>query len=84
MKMILAAVLCTAASIGQVSTASAQYYGPHDYGYGPGHGHYAQFDPRNQPMGWGEPYPATPLPDGRLGCAHRNYRPVNGWCQRAW
>jgi hypothetical protein len=42
------------------------------------------YNPRNQPMGYGEPYPPTYLANGRPVCAHRNYRPINGLCQRVW
>jgi hypothetical protein len=64
MKIILAAALCTAAMIGQISTASAQYYrgyGPPPGGYyGGGGGYYdptpgGYLGPRHQPMGYGEP-----------------------------
>jgi hypothetical protein len=87
MKAILAAVLCSAAIIGQVSTASAYYY------YGSPAGIYcpvcaqppeegAGWD--NQPIGQGKPYRASYLANGRPVCAHRNYRPTHGWCQRVW
>ena len=87
MKMIFAAALCIAAIIGQISTASAQYYWPRGYGPGgwsPPEPYYDQLNPRNQPMGWSEPYPATKLRDGRLSCTHPNYRAINGRCQRVW
>jgi len=99
MKLIVAAVLCTAAIIGQISTACAQY---------PSHGYYYYYPPgsyyywgspsglynvptpqdlgwnytRNQPVGYSKPYPALRMPDGTLACAHSNYRPIRGWCQR--
>jgi hypothetical protein len=53
--------------IGQVSTATAQYYppgyyGPRDYDRGPGY--YPGPPPRYaQPMGWGDPYPANMMVD---------------------
>jgi hypothetical protein len=92
MKLIVAAVLCTAAVIGQISTASAQYYGPGYYNYGSPEGFYNRLLPldlgwaytRNQPVGYGEPYPAARMPDGTLACEHSNYRPIRGWCQRIW
>jgi len=37
---------------------------------------------RNQPEGYGRPYPAARMPDGTLACEHSNYRPIRGWCQR--
>ena len=102
MKIIFAAALFTGAIIGQISTASAQYYPPggYYYYYPPG-GYYYYGSPagiyngqppqdlgwnytRNQPVGYGEPYPAARLPDGTLGCEHSNYRPIRGWCQRIW
>ena len=85
MKAIFAAVLCLAAVIDQTGTASAQYYWPRGYGPGgwsPPEPYYDQLNPRNQPMGWGDPYPAAQLPNDRLACTHRNHRPINGWCQR--
>jgi hypothetical protein len=91
MKLIVAAVLCTAAVIGQVSTASAQYYplGGY-YEYGSPEGFYNRLRPqdlgwnytRNQPVGDVKPYPAARMPDGTLACDHSNYRPIRGWCQR--
>ena len=85
MKMIFAAALCTTAIISQISTASAQNYWPRGYGPGgwsPPEPYYDQFNLRNQPMRWGDPYPATQLPNGRISCTHRNYRPISGRCQR--
>jgi hypothetical protein len=92
MKLILTIALCSAALIGDISTASAQYYGR---GYGRGYyegppataptappEYYANRD--YQPMGYGEAYAPIYLPNGRPSCAHRNYRPIRGWCQRAW
>jgi hypothetical protein len=95
MKLIVAAVLCTAATIGQISPASAQYY------YGPpGNYHYygspaaicCVLQPvdlgwaytRAQPAGYGGPYPAARVPDGTLACQYSNYRPIRGRCQRIW
>jgi hypothetical protein len=94
MKLVVAAVLCTAAVIGQISTASAQYYGPLGgyYYYGSPAGICCALTPldlgwaytRNQPAGDVERYPAARLPDGSLACEHSNYRPIRGWCQRIW
>jgi hypothetical protein len=94
MKLIVAAVLCTAAVIGQISTASAQYYGPPGgyYYYGSPAGICCALTPqdlgwvytRNQPVGYGEPYPAMQMADGTLACSNSNYRPIHGWCQRIW
>jgi hypothetical protein len=101
MKVIVAAVLCTAAVIGQVSTASAQYYLSSGYYYYPLGGYYEYGSPegfynrlrpqslgwnytRNQPAGYGKPYPAARMPDGTLACEHSNYRPIHSWCQRIW
>jgi hypothetical protein len=94
MKLIVAAVLCTAAVISQISTASAQYYGPPGgyYYYGSPAGICCAQLPidlgwaytRNQPVGDGEPYPARRMADGTLACAHSNYRPIHGRCQRIW
>jgi hypothetical protein len=94
MKLIVAAVFCTAAVIGQISTASAQYYGPPGgyYYYGSPAGSCCALTPidlgwaytRNQPVGYGEPYPAMRMADGTLACPHSNYRPIHGWCQRIW
>ena len=116
MKTILAAFICTAAIIGQIGTASAQYY----Y-YGSPAGIFlsafcsAAAIPRLELLPMGHP-PAsavrlsrsrsklpvgltirspnpwamtnliepTGLANGRLVCAHRNYRPIDGLCQRAW
>jgi hypothetical protein len=52
MKLIVAAVLCTAAVIGQISTASAQYYGPPGgyYYYGSPAGICCALTP--QDLGW--------------------------------
>jgi hypothetical protein len=97
-KYILAAILCCAAIIGQISTASAQYYyyppgGYYYYGspagiYSPPPGQPPQNlgwnYTRNQPMGYGGPYPAAQMPDGTLGCEYSNYRPIRGRCQRIW
>jgi hypothetical protein len=95
MKFILAAVLCTAAMIGQISTASAQYYyyppGGYYY-YGSPAGIYNGQPPqnlgwnytRNQPVGNGGPYPAVRMPDGTLACEYSNYRPIRSRCQRIW
>ena len=87
MKAIFAASFCTAAIIGQISTASAQFYPPGGY-YSPA-GVYLPQDlgwvyTRNQPVGYSEPYPAMRMPDGTLACEHSNYRPIRGWCQRIW
>ena len=95
MKVIFAAVLCTAATIGQISTASAQYYPPGGYYYygSPAGIYYAQPQieqdlgwnyTRNQPVGYGGPYPAARMPDGTLACEYSNYRPIHGRCQRIW
>jgi hypothetical protein len=94
MKLIVAAVLCTAALNGQVSTASAQYYGPLGgyYYYGSPAGMCCALAPpdlgwaytRNQPVGNVEPYPAVRMADGTLACENTNYRPMRGWCQRVW
>ena len=104
MKLVVGAVLCTAAVIGQISTASAQYYGqPGGYYYEPPGGYYYYGSPagiyhaqlqieqdlgwnytRNQPVGYGGPYPATRMPDGTLACEYSNYRPIHGRCQRIW
>jgi hypothetical protein len=90
---IFAAVLCTAA-IGQVNTASAQYYGSASY-YGPASLYYNYGSPaggccalvtmdlgwaftRSQPAGDVAPYPALRMADGTLGCEHSNYRPFRG------
>ena len=96
MKLIVAAALCTAAVIGQISGASAQY-DPHSgyYYYSGDHYYYGSFAccaptpqdlgwnyTRNQPVGNVEPYPAMRMPDGTLACEHSNYRPIRGWCQR--
>jgi len=94
MNTILPAVLCTAAIIGQISTASAQYYGPPGgyYYYGSPAGICCALQPldlgcaytRIQPVGYGGPFPAARLPDGTLGCEHSNYRPIRGRCWRIW
>ena len=103
MKPVVGAVLCTAAVVGQISTALAQYYGQPGgyYYYEPPGGYYYYGSPagvccalspldlgwaytRNQPVGYGEPYRATPMADGTLACEHSNYRPIRGWCQRIW
>jgi hypothetical protein len=94
MKAIFAAVLCTAAAIGQIRTASAQYYGPPGgyYYYGSPAGICCALSPldlgwaytRNQPVGYGRPYPATRMADGTFACEQSNYRPIRGWCQRIW
>ena len=95
MKLIVAAVLCTAAVIGQIGTASAQYYGPPGgyYYWGSPAGNCCALTPpdlgwaytRNQPAGYGESYPAMQMPDGTLACEHSNYRPFRGvWCRRIW
>jgi hypothetical protein len=94
MKAGFAIILCTAATICQISAASAQYYGPPGgfYYYGSPAGICCALSPpdlgwaytRNQPVGYSEPYPATRLADGTLACSHYNYRPIRGWCQRIW
>jgi hypothetical protein len=95
MKLSLLAVFCIVAGIGQVSRASAEYYGPPGgyYYYGSGAGICCALSPvdlgwdytRNQPVGDGVGrYRATPMADGTLACEHRNYRPIRGWCQRVW
>ena len=94
MKAIFAAVLCTAAAIGQIRTASAQYYGPPGgyYYYGSPAGICCALSPldlgwaytRNQPVGYGRHYPATRMADGTFACKQSNYRPIRGWCQRIW
>jgi hypothetical protein len=38
----------------------------------------------NQPVGYGEPYPAARMADGTLACEHSNYRPIRSWCRRIW
>jgi hypothetical protein len=91
---IFAAVFCTAV-IGQINTASAQYYGPASlyYHYGSPAGACCALVPmdlgwaftRNQPAGHAAPYPALQMADGTLGCEHANYRPArSGWCRRIW
>ena len=101
MKPIIAAVLCTAAAIGQIGAASAQYCSPGGYYYypNPPGGYYYWGSPsglynvlapqslgwnytRNQPLGYGRPYPALQMPDGTLACQHANFRPIRGWCRR--
>ena len=95
MKLIVAAVLCTAAVIGQIGTASAQYYGPPGgyYYWGSPAGNCCALTPpdlgwaytRNQPAGYGGSYPAVRMADGTLACEHSNYRPFRGgWCRRIW
>ena len=94
MRPIVAAVICTAVIVGQIGTASAQYYGPPGgyYYYGSPAGICCALSPldlgwaytRNQPVGYGEPYPATRMADGTLACEHSNYRPIRGWCRRIW
>ena len=99
-KLIVATVLCTAAIISQISTASAQYYPPGGYYYygSPAGIYYGPPDyiyyyvpqdlgwvyTRHQPVGYSEPYPAARMPDGTLGCEYSNYRPIRGRCQRIW
>jgi hypothetical protein len=92
MKLIVSAVLCTAAVNGQISTASAQYYGPpggyHYYGSPAGSccalvpTDFGWLYTRDQPVDYGEPYPALRMADGTLACSNRNYRPIHGWCMR--
>jgi hypothetical protein len=94
MRRILVIVFCTAAVLGQISGASAQYYGPPGgyYYYGSPAGVCCAPEPvdlgwaytRNQPVGGGAPYPALRMPDGTLACEHSNYRPIRGWCRRIW
>jgi hypothetical protein len=95
-KLIVAAGLCIAASFGQISTASAQqYFGPTGNYYSFGTGAIARADvapvdtgwlyTRNQPAGYGRPYPSLRMADGTLACANSNYRPMHdGWCHRIW
>ena len=91
---IFTAVIC-AAVMGQINTASAQYYGPLG-------GYYYYGSPaavccalttvnsgwvftRNQPAGDVAPYPALRMPDGEPACEHSNYRPRrDGLCRRIW
>lgn len=84
MKVLIATALCSLMIVGQ---ASAQYYYPRgepDY-YAPRppppRAYYQQ---QQYPMGWGEPYPARYGYNGQLYCTHRNYRPIDGWCQRVY
>ncbi|HJY93168.1 MAG TPA: hypothetical protein VJ255_22980 [Candidatus Acidoferrum sp.] len=94
MKLIVAAVLCTAAVIGQINTASAQYYGPLGgyYYYGSPAAFCCALEPvdlgwaytRIQPVGYGGPYPAARMADGTLACEYSNYRPIRGRCRRIW
>jgi hypothetical protein len=94
MKLVVSAVLCTAAIVGQISTASAQYYGPPGgyYYYGSPAGICCALEPldlgwlytRSQPVGYGRPYSAVRMPDGTLACEYYNYRPIRGRCQRIW
>ena len=90
---IVTAVLCTAAVISRIGTASAQYYGPPGgyYYYGSPAGIGGALVPRDlgweytrvQPVGYGKPYPALRMADGTLACEHSNYRPFpGGWCRR--
>ena len=91
MKAIFAAVLCTAI-IGQIGAASAQYLGLSGDYYYYGSPACCALSPanlgwaytRNQPMGYGGPYPATQMADGTLACEHSNFRPIRGWCRRIW
>jgi len=93
-KYILAAILCCAAIIGQISTASAQYYGPLGgyYYYGSPAAFCCALEPvdlgwaytRIQPVGYGGPYPAARMVDGTLACEYSNYRPIRGRCRRIW
>jgi hypothetical protein len=94
MKLVLATVFCCAAIVGDISGASAQYYGPPGgyYYYGSPAAVCCALVPvdlgwaytRNQPVGYGEPYPAARMPDGTLACEHSNYRPIRGSCRRIW
>ena len=97
MKLIVAAVLCTAALIGQIGTASAQsapYYGPLGgyYYYGSPAAWCCALEPvdlswaytRIQPVGYRGPYPAARMADGTLACEYSNYRPIRGRCRRIW
>ena len=94
MRCILASVFCTAAVFGQISRASAEYYGVPGgyYYYGSPAGNCCALVPvdlgwaytRYQPAGYGPPYLALRMPDGTLGCEHSNYRPIRGWCRRIW
>jgi hypothetical protein len=94
MKAIFATFFCTAAFIGQTSTASAQYYGSPGgyYYYGSPAGICCALSPldlgwaytRNQPVGNGRPYPAARMADATFACEHSNYRPIRGWCRRTW
>ena len=75
----------------QYSTSSGSYYYPPDnyYYYGSPAGIFNVPAPeslgwnytRNQPVGYGESYPALRMPDGTLACEHGNYRPIRGWCK---
>ena len=90
MRFMLATVLCCAAVVGQISTASAYYY------YGSPAGWFCPVcaQPENAPgfgctdcgqaVGHVKPYPASYVANGQPVCAHRNYRPIKGWCQRVW
>ncbi len=96
MKLIVAAGICIATAFGQVGPAAAQqYYGPPGdyYYYGTGAIGRADLAPvdlgwlytRNQPVGYGRPYPALRMADGTLACSNSNYRPTHGgWCRRIW
>jgi len=95
-----AAVICSAV-ISQISPAAAQYYGQTSYvGPASIYYSYLSpagaccalvtvnsgwAFTRNQPAADVAPYPALPMADGELGCAHSNYRPLRGgWCRRIW
>ena len=93
MKFIVAAVVCTAV-IGQINTASAQYYRPLGgyYYYGSPAAVCCALEPvdlgwaytRIQPAGYGGPYPAIRMADGTLACEYSNYRPIRGRCRPIW